>query len=211
MHKATTLVAGLAAFVWANSLQAHHSGYMYETTPIWINGTVIAVQNVSPHSVISLEDRSGNGPVRRWAVEGPANWQLERMGMSAEIPQVGDVLEFCAFPYKSPEELSRIFPGVDFSARRLSRPSDGSSPQYVAGHVMMLPDGQKRSWEPHGIIAECIRSSDEPRQSWLTFINASPRVREAWCEQRRRPPAWLAAASKELIEEVNGLIDNPCQ
>ena len=211
MRIAAASLAGLGAFVCANSLQAHHSGYMYETTPIWVNGTVVAVENVSPHSIINLEDRSGNGPVRRWAVEGPANWQLARMGMSAEVPQVGDVLAFCAFPYKSPEQLSRIFPGVDFSTRRASRPSDGSSPQYVAGHVMRLPDGEKRWWEPHGVIVECIRSSDEPQQSWLTFINASPRTRDAWCEQRRRPPAGLAAESNELIEEVNGLIDNPCE
>jgi hypothetical protein len=211
MHKATAFLAGLATFVCASSLQAHHSGFMYETTPIWVGGTVVAVENVSPHSIISLEDRTGDGQVRRWAVEGPANWQLERMGMTAEVPQVGDVLEFCAFPYKSPEELSRIFPGVDFSARRTLRPPDGSSPQYVAGHVMLLADGQKRSWEPHGFIAECIRSSDESRQSWLAFINASPRAREAWCAQRRFARTRTAASLEDLVEEINGLIDNPCE
>lgn len=211
MRRATaSSLAGLAALVCATALQAHHSGYMYETTPIWIAGTVVAVENVSPHSVIRLEDKSGNGAVRRWAVEGPANWQLERMGMTGEVPRVGEVLEFCAFPYRSPEELSRIFPGVDFSARRAARPADGSSPQYVAGHVMVKADGEKTSWEPHGVLAECMLSSDEPQRSWLDFLNANAHAHDAWCGQRRSARTQSSAALKDLVEEIDGLLDNPC-
>lgn len=202
--------AVITACMCAQPLQAHHSGFMYQTTPIWIKGTVVAFDNVSPHSLITLEDRSGAGPLRRWVVEGPADWQLERMGMSAEAPNVGDVLEFCAFPYKSPEELSRAFPGVDLAARRALQPADGSSPQYLAGHVMVLPDGAKRVWEPHGLLVPCVLTSAEPRDSWLELLNSSPRAHDAWCEQRRRPATWLPATAEERGQQINAELDEPC-
>jgi hypothetical protein len=201
--------AGLTALVCAASLRAHHSGYMYETTPIWVRGAVARFERTGPHTITTLEDRSVPGQVRRWAVEGPAQAQLERMGIDADTPTVGDVIEFCAFPYKPPAELSRMFPGVDFSARRSSPAADGSSPQFVAGHVMVSADGEKRLWEPHGIIGECIRSSDDQRQSWLDFINATPRAQRAWCEQRRYAHVQSNASLRELVESIN--IDVPCE
>jgi hypothetical protein len=56
---------------------------------------------VNPHTVITLEDRSEDGQVRRWAVEGPPEAALDQRGIGTDVPKVGDTLEFCAFP--SPE------------------------------------------------------------------------------------------------------------
>ena len=198
--------AGLSALACTPSLQAHHSGFMYETTPIWINGTVVSFDRRNPHSIMTLEDRSERGQVLRWVVEGPPQTALDRQGM--DNPNVGDVIEVCAFPYKPAPELSRMYPGVDFSARRAA---DGSTSQAVAGHVMVMPDGEKRFWEPHGIISECIRSSDDQRPSWLAFLNSNPRARQAWCEQRRYAHVQSTASLRELVEEIDGSIDDPCE
>ena len=211
MKKTTAIwAAALAAFAAAGTLQAHHSGSMYQATPIWVSGTVVQFDGVNPHTLITLEERSANGQVRRWRVEGPGQSQIERMGIGAYVPNIGDTVTFCAFPYKSVEELSRIFPDADFSASRAVLDPDSSSPRSVAGHVMITADGEKRLWEPHGVIGECIRSSDEPRQSWVDFLNASPRAREAFCEQRGYALVQSNASLRDLVEEINGSIDNSC-
>ena len=203
--------AGLTALACTGSLRAHHSGYMYETTPIWVKGAIVRFEHVNPHAIITLEDRSEDGQVLRWAVEGPSQSQLDQMGIGIDIPKVGDAIEFCAFAYKPAAELSRMFPRVDFSVRRLSPATDGSSPQFVAGQVMVMPDGEKKLWEPHGVISECIRSSDDQRQSWLDFLNTNPRVRQGWCEQRGYTHVQSTASLREFVEEINSSIDNPCE
>src|SRR5690242_1080085 len=91
-------VVGLAALACAGSVQAHHSGYMYQTTPIWINGTVTRVELKNPHTITTLEDTGEDGKVRLWAVEGPPQTALDRRSGSGEyVPKVGDRLEVCAF------------------------------------------------------------------------------------------------------------------
>ncbi|HUQ52772.1 MAG TPA: hypothetical protein VM692_11165, partial [Gammaproteobacteria bacterium] len=120
--------------------------------------------------------------------------------------QVGATLQFCAFPYKSAEELSSRWPGVDFSWR--SKAATDGSPPRVAGHVMVTADGTKVFWEPHGLLVECVRSSTEPRESWLAFLRSNPR---AWCEQRRRPEDWSTVASRELAAELEAAIGTPCE
>ena len=198
MMKVGARAAAIAALACAGSAEAHHSGSMYDPTPVWIKGTVVRFQGIEPHTVTTLEERSEGGEVRRWAVEGPPESALDRRravegpdqfllgrgGIDEDIPKIGDVIEVCAFPYKSTAELSRLFPGVDFSNRRRPLDSDGSPLQLVAGHVLVMPDGRKHLWEPHGVLGECIRSTDNQRQSWLDFLNTSPGARQAWCEQR---------------------------
>src|SRR5690606_20450727 len=101
----------LAVPLCVSAARAHHSGSMYEATAIWIEGTVVRYAGVNPHSITILEERGADGQVLRWAVEGPPGQaELDRR----DVPQVGDVLRFCAFPYKPTAELSRMFPGVDF-------------------------------------------------------------------------------------------------
>lgn len=132
------------------------------------------------------------------------------MGIGMDVPEVGDVVRFCGFPYQSPDELSEIFPGVDFSASRASRVGDDQA-QFVAGHVMRMQDGTLRFWEPHGVLGECIRSSDQTRQSWLDLLDTDARAWRSWCEQRDYPGIQSNAGLSQLIEEVNGQLDNPCR
>jgi hypothetical protein len=199
MNKALTWTVAVATFASGAAVQAHHAGSMYEQSPIWIKGTVVRFERTNPHSIITLEDRSQNGQLRRWAVEGPAQLQLDRMDIAEDFPRIGAALEFCAFPYK-PEH----------SARFRSQDSDGVPRQLIEGHVMLMSDGQKQFWDPHGIMSACIQISGEPRESWRDFLNSNERAREAWCQQR----GWQAnqaASSRQLIEDLDRSIDKPCQ
>ena len=210
---ATTLATALAVLACAGSARAHHSGYMYQTTPIWISGAVIRFELKNPHTIITLEDRSQNGEVRLWAVEGPSQTEVDRMNINDQVPKVGDTIEVCAFPYRSPEEIARDqrISGGDGSTRRSSAASDGSSPQFVAGHVLVMPDGEMRFWEPHGVIVECLRSSGDKRQAWVDLLNASPRAREHWCGGRRSAVVQSNESFLGLVEAIDGSLYEPCK
>ena len=215
---AAIAIAGLAVLACAGSVLAHHSGYMYQTTPIWINGTVTRFELKNPHTITTLEARSEDGQARLWAVEGPPQTALGRRSDGGEyVPKVGDTLEVCAFPYRPVDEIARdtrLVPSLDVSVReRLERTTtEGTSPRFVAGYVLTTSDGEMRLWEPHGFISECIRSSNDQRQLWLDFLNASPRAHELWCSEQRRYAAIQSNPSfHELVEELNGLLADRCK
>jgi hypothetical protein len=202
--------AALTALACAGPLRAHHSGSIFDTTAIWIKGTVVRFERINPHTITTLEERSEDGQTHRWAVEGPGQSQLDRSGSSVDDPKVGDVIEACAFAYKPAAELSRMFPGVDFSNRRRPLDSDGSPLQFVTGLVLVMPDGQKQLWDPHGNLGECVRSAGDQRQSWLDFLNTSPRAREVWCDQRSASIK-STASPRPLVEEINSSMASPCE
>lgn len=205
MKKITAIpVAVLAALACAGSLQAHHSDSMYDQTPVWVKGTVVGFENVDPHTITTLEQRSEDGHVRRWSVEGPGRFQLD-VGTKIPVPKFGEDVEFCAFPYKSAAELSRIFPGADFSWR-----SSPEADYRLWGHLMVAPDGEKRLWNLHGLIGECIRSSDDERQSWLDLLDSNPSIRQAWCQQRESARVQSTPSLREFVEETDALLDKPC-
>ena len=207
--------AALAALACAGSVMAHHSGYVYQTTPIWIDGSVTRFELKNPHTITTLETRSEDGQVRLWAIEGPPQTAFDRRSGSGEyVPKVGDTLAVCAFPYKPVDEIardSRLVPSLDPSVReRLERTTtEGASPRLVAGHVLRMADGEMQLWEPHGIISECMRSSND-RTRWLDFLNANASAREAWCVQRRYAAVESNASLSEFVDEIGGQLENPC-
>jgi hypothetical protein len=190
--------------------RAHHSGSMYSTTPVWVQGTIVRFDPIDPHTLITVEQRSDDGQVHQWVVEGPGQSELDRIRGETDRPTVGDKIKFCAFPYKPAGELARLFPGTDFSTARVSAGAAGSSPQFVAGHVIETGGGDKQLWEPHGTIGECIRSSDEDRQVWLNFIDSNARVSEAWCRQKAYAHVRQTASLAALVNEVDRMIESPC-
>ena len=206
---AATLAAGLAALACAGSARAHHSGLMYQTTPTWISGTVIYVELRDPHTVITWEDSRQGGNVGLWAVEGPARAEVDRRSSSEQLPKVGDTVTVCAFPYRSAEEIandSRILKG-DPSTKR----SSPASSQPVAGHVIVMPDGEMKFWEPHGVTSECMRGAADKRKAWLDSLNANPTRRESWCGQWRYAVGQANSALKKFVEEINSSLDEPCR
>ena len=212
--RAATIAAALA-LVCAGSVRAHHSGYVYQTTPIWIAGTVTRFELKNPHTITTIEARSEDGQVRVWAVEGPAQTQLDRGYSGGYVPKIGDTLKVCAFPYRPVDEIARdtrLTPSLDDSVRRRleATTTDGASPRLIEGHVLVMPDGGMRSWDPHGILAECVRTSNDAKQPWVDFLNTSSRARELWCQQRRYEAVQSNAPLRELVEEINGQLESPC-
>jgi hypothetical protein len=56
-----------------------------------------------------------------------------------------------------------------------------------------------------------MRSSNDPRQSWIERLNANPEARKFWCDQRGRAAAQSNAPLKEFVEEINVLLAEPCK
>ena len=208
-------LAGLAALACAGSVHAHHSHLDYQTTPIWISGTVTRFELKNPHAITTLEGRTENGQV--WTVEGPSQTALARRGGSDEyLPKAGDTLEVCAYLYRPVEEIAadpRLVPYLDDSVlRRLeATTSEGASPRLILGHMLVTTGGAMRVWEPYGLISECMRNSTVQTPSWIELLNANPEARKFWCDQRGRDAVQSNAALKGFVEEINMLLAEPCQ
>ena len=71
--------------------------------------------------------------------------------------------------------------------------------------------GAMRVWEPYGLISECMRRSNDQRQSWIELLNANPEARKFWCDQRGRAAVQSNASLKEFVERTNGLLAEPCE
>jgi len=210
MNKTATWTTALAALVCAGSAAAHHSYLAYQTTPLWIEGLVVGFEHENPHTKIMLEERSADGQMRLWAVEGPGQTALDRRGAELNVPKVGDRLKVCGFAYKSAEDLSRIWPEIDFSTQRYSQLIEGSSPRFVSGHVLVTLSGNWQVWFS-GTLSECILSSDDPRQA-LDFLNSNPGARQSWCKQTRDDSVTrLDASWAKRIDEINNSLDKPCE
>jgi len=159
--------------------QAHHSAGMFDfRKPVWVKGTVISYERVNPHSVMTLEETSADGRTIEWTVEGPSVFQLDR-GTRLDL-HAGDVVEICGFALKD-----------EFSSRRPA--------SFIHGHLLVMPNAEKRRWGPYGVAVECLSRLDaEQVESWLTVLNT-----ENWCSQ----PASLSQASpaaQEFVEQFCG-------
>lgn len=217
MRSRPATIAAALALVCAGSVQAHHSHLDYQTTPIWISGTVTRFELKNPHALTTLEGKSDNGQALVWTVEGPSLTELDRRKGSDEyLPKVGDTLAVCAYPYRPVEEIAsdpRLVPYLDDSIlRRLeATTTEGASPRLILGHMLVTTAGAMRVWEPYGTIGECMRSSNDQRQSWLERLNANPEARRFWCEQRGRAAVQSNAELKGFVEEINGALSEACK
>ena len=98
MRRHVAWLAVLVAFVSTGSVRAHHSLANYDTTQaVRLKGTIVEFHRINPHSFIFLEQKSTDGPIRRWAVEGPSSFQLNRMGFPKDGLKPGDVVEVCGY------------------------------------------------------------------------------------------------------------------
>ena len=217
MRSGPAATAAALALVCAGSVQAHHSHLDYQTTPIWISGTVTRFELKNPHAITTLKGKGEDGQAQSWTVEGPSQTALDRRKGSDEyLPKVGDTLEVCAYPYRPVAEIAsdpRLVPYLDDSIlqRLEATTTENASPRLILGHLLVTTGGAIRVWEPYGSIGECMRSSNDPRQSWIERLNANPEARKFWCDERGRAAVQSNASLKEFVEETNGLLDDPCQ
>ena len=192
--------AAAIALACATALQAHHSSGMFELTDaIWMQGTIVRFERVNPHSIITLNEKTRDGQVRRWAIEGPDAGQLHRRGVALDFLKAGDVVTFCAFPMKA-----------EWLTQRSSVGADGVPQRWVHGHVVVR-NGQKSIWGSYGTLSACIRTSNEPRESWLAVLNSDLRIQDTWCVQRGRRPNQDDESLRTYVEEMTRLLNRRCE
>lgn len=149
--------AALAALVCAGTLEAHHSSSMFDVAASkWVKGTVVRYEPINPHTVLVIEEPTGDGRVREWTVEGPRLGRLDQLGVGQDFLKVGDVIEVCGFFYKE-----------DVAAR------GPFSENHVHGRVLVLSDGQKWMWGPYGHLENCVS-----RDEWDSIHRGSTPVRD---------------------------------
>jgi len=139
----TGWVTALITVVPAASLLAHHSLANYDTTTaVRIKGTVVAVHHVNPHSMLFLDERSADGTMRRWAVEGPSVLNLTRRGVAKDFLKPGDIVEACGYLPKERTvwQMGSTDPAVQSIAGRL-----------INGEMLVMPDGRQQSWGDYGV------------------------------------------------------------
>ena len=148
-------VVAIVAILWQGTVSAHHSLAQFDTTtPMWLKGTVIRFDRISPHARIQLE-QTKDGQTQRWSVDGPAPNSFGRMGIYDDFLKVGDVVEVCGFPLKA-----------DVEAQRTSTPST-SHPAYgraFSGHLLVMPNGRRRFWSDYGVLEKCLLPGETVQQ-----------------------------------------------
>ena len=148
-----------SCLVTASSL-AHHSLASFDvSTPLWIKGTVVQFERVNPHSLIFLDEKTPDGKVRRWAVDGPSVVQLERKGLDPSFLTAGEAIEVCGFALKDAAAAPRTFPKNDDASASPSPPR--MTGQVLNGTVVITPDGKKRVWSDYGQLQKCVSPEDQ--------------------------------------------------
>jgi hypothetical protein len=144
------------ALLPAASLVAHHSLASFDTsTPVRVKGTVVTVHQINPHSYILLDETRADGPNRRWAVEGPALFQITRRGLAKDLPKPGDVVEACGYLPKEPVvwQIAETDPSATSASGRL-----------LNGEMLVTADGREQSWGDYG-VHKCFGPGHRDRHS----------------------------------------------
>jgi hypothetical protein len=134
-------MAVLAMLVSGAPLLAHHSLANYDITQAFrVKGTIVQVNYINPHSFIYLEEKTTDGQIRRWAVEGPTLLQIKRRGFEDAL-KPGMVIEACGYLPKEPIVWQIVNPtgGASLSGRLLN------------GELIVMPDGHEESWGDYGV------------------------------------------------------------
>jgi hypothetical protein len=152
---AATWAIAIAALGWPGALTAHHSLVQFDTTaPVWVKGTVVRFDPITPHARFLLDERRQDGRTQRWVVDGPPSNNLTRMGIGPDFLTPGDVIEVCGFVLKD-----------EVAAQRSSAPgaSDASMPsgRPLSGHLLVMPNGKRRYWTDYGVLDKRLTPGED--------------------------------------------------
>jgi hypothetical protein len=201
--KTAAWMVGLAALGCVGTLFAHHSVSMIDvSTPVWIKGTVVKYEPISPHAMFELDERTADGQVQRWTIEGPFPGRLARIlsfnGMqpNEDFLHTGDVIEVCGFRPNRNQSIGNVSASPD-----VSRP-------YIHGHVLVMPDGRMESWGPYGKVDNCVREADEP-DTWVKFLDEDPLAHGFRCNSKKFV-AVASTAPNGFVDAVDAALARPC-
>ena len=135
-------LAVLVSLVPAGS-QAHHSLANFDTTtPVRVKGTIVQIHHINPHSFIYLEEKVADGQIRRWAAEGPAIRQLDRLGLAKDALKPGDVIEVCGY---APKETTM------WQIASADRSKVSLAGRLLNAELLVMPDGREQNWGDYGV------------------------------------------------------------
>src|SRR5262245_18359006 len=192
MQRIATCAAATAALACAGELRAHHSVSAIEiTTPVWVKGTVVQYEPISPHAMIELDVRGADGETQRWTVQGPNLGRLERHHLAKDFLKTGDVIEACGFVPKPLPEKS------------------WPPPRFIHSQLLLMTDGQMQLWGPYGKLENCVRANDSAQQ-WLQFLG-NPMAHDLWCSSYAAAFPLSPLASKPLVDDIDGELTPRCR
>jgi hypothetical protein len=133
---AIVLAIGMALPFTSAAVYAHHSfsGEFDNSSAVTLQGVVVSVEMVNPHSFIYLDVKAPHGAVERWALEGPGPTQLVRMSRDLKLVKVGDELGACGYLARRDVVPTRNEPSTARAARKLQ------------AAVLMMPNGERLVW-----------------------------------------------------------------
>jgi Family of unknown function (DUF6152) len=198
-----TLLAALGLF-WTSAAPSHHSISVIDISQAyWVRGKVVRYRPGAPHALLELESSGPDGVSRRWIMEGPFPGRMARLielyGGSAEAYlKPGDVVEICGFRPKAAYDSVRSYADVGIDPAR-----------FIHAQLLLMPDGQMRTWGPYGKLDNCVRSHDKV-ETWRQFLNRDVLAHDLWCSGLRYPQA-PSAAPRTFVEAVNQGLAAPCR
>ena len=136
---------------------AHHSLAQFDTTAaVRVKGIIVHVAWINPHSVLYVDEKRPDGKTQRWAAEGPAARQLDRLGIGKDVFRVGNVIEVCGYTLKQEFEAAPAASTQSISAKGTASTISG---RVLAAEDVVLFDGKKRSWGDYA-KHKCHRPDD---------------------------------------------------
>jgi hypothetical protein len=202
--KTATRLLSAIVLVWAAAAAAHHSLSVIDTTKAhWIKGTVLRYRPGAPHATMEITTRGANGSTQQWIVEGPFPGRMNRIialygGEANTYLNPGDVIEVCGFRPKLQYQVARSYGDLKVSPDR-----------FLHAQLMLMPDGQMRSWGPYGKLDNCVRPQDKVA-AWREFLNRDTLAHDLWCSGLNYTQS-PSVAPQHFVDEVNRGLATPCR
>lgn len=126
-----------ALLLGSNAANAHHGDAgRYEEAITRLNGTVVALQFINPHSIIIVDVAGESGQTQRWQVEVSNATGLARIGWTRDTLKPGDPVTMAGravksgAPYINLSENSRLARGDTCEELFHSGMGSGREPDY---------------------------------------------------------------------------------
>lgn len=194
----------LLAMSWPLLSFPHHSISVIDIShPVWVKGSVVRYRAGNPHALLELDVPGADGKSQRWIMEGPFPGRMARIidlygGNAEAYLKPGDKVALCGFPPKAAYGLERSYgdPNMD----RM---------HFLHAQVIVMPDGQMRSWGPYGKLDNCVRAADKV-EAWLEFLDRDTLAHGLWCQGLRYTKV-PTVAPRDFVEDVNRGLKQRCQ
>ena len=90
----------IGLMVFAFSASAHHSHGLYQDSFTDLQGVVMEVHLLVPHSFVYIEVKPATGEPQLWALEATSRTGLERAGVTKDYLNVGDAIKVRCHPLR---------------------------------------------------------------------------------------------------------------